>query len=131
MSRRRSIIPDAARATHDQFHFSPATQVDGTIWCSGVIGTGSGGSVPGDPREEFRNAFRALADTLAEADASLADVVEMTTFHTDMPDSLGHFLAVKDEFIAAPYPAWTAIGCTALAVPGARVEIKATAVVDR
>jgi enamine deaminase RidA (YjgF/YER057c/UK114 family) len=32
--------------------------------------------------------------------------------------------------IADPYPAWTAIGCTGLAIPGARVEVKVTAVVD-
>ena len=36
-------------------------------------------------------------------------------------------LKVKDEFVSEPWPAWTAIGITELAVPGARVEIRATA----
>lgn len=131
MSRRRPIVPESARSSYDRFHFAPAMQVDDTIWCSGVIGTDDAGAVPSRRTDEFRNAFRALADTLAEAGASLADVVELTTFHTDLPDGMGDFLAVKDEFVAAPYPAWTAIGCTGLAIPGARVEIKAVAVVDR
>jgi enamine deaminase RidA (YjgF/YER057c/UK114 family) len=31
--------------------------------------------------------------------------------------------------LGEPFPAWTAIGCTALAIPGARAEVKATAVI--
>jgi enamine deaminase RidA (YjgF/YER057c/UK114 family) len=58
----------------------------------------------------------------------MADIVEMTSFHTDMPETLGTFMKVRDRSIQAPYPAWTAIGCTALAISGARVEIKVTAV---
>ena len=40
---------------------------------------------------------------------------------------LGTFMKIKDEYVAAPYPAWTAIGCTQLALPGALVEIRAQA----
>ncbi len=37
-----------------------------------------------------------------------------------------HFApAVKDRFVAEPYPAWTAIGISALAFAGALVEIRA------
>jgi len=70
------------------------------------------------------------AATLAEAGATMADIVDMTSFHTDMPDTLGEFMAARDAAIGDPYPAWTAIGCTALAIPGARVEVKVTAVID-
>ena len=56
----------------------------------------------------------------------MADVVEMTTYHTDMA-LLGTFMKIKDEYVAEPYPAWTAIGCTQLALPGALVEIRAQA----
>ena len=39
----------------------------------------------------------------------------------------GNFKKVKDEFVKEPFPAWTAIGCTELAVEGARVEIRVVA----
>jgi enamine deaminase RidA (YjgF/YER057c/UK114 family) len=33
-------------------------------------------------------------------------------------------MKVKDKYMQAPYPAWTAIGITELAFPGGLVEIK-------
>ena len=36
-------------------------------------------------------------------------------------------MAVRDEFLSEPWPAWTAIGITELAMPGAHVEIRVTA----
>jgi enamine deaminase RidA (YjgF/YER057c/UK114 family) len=36
-------------------------------------------------------------------------------------------MKVRDEFISAPWPAWTAIGVSELAVPGARVEVRVVA----
>ena len=50
-----------------------------------------------------------------------------TTFHVGLREHLGTFVKVKDRYIEAPYPAWTAIGVVELAVPGALVEIRATA----
>jgi enamine deaminase RidA (YjgF/YER057c/UK114 family) len=35
---------------------------------------------------------------------------------------------VRDSCFREPWPAWTAIGVSELAVPGAQVEIRATAV---
>jgi enamine deaminase RidA (YjgF/YER057c/UK114 family) len=64
---------------------------------------------------------------LIEACATMADVIEITTFHTSMED-LGLFAEVKARFLhTEPYPAWTGIGVSELALPGLRVEIKATA----
>jgi len=64
---------------------------------------------------------------LAAAKLGFSDVVEMTTFHVGLQQHLGTFLAVKDRYLTAPYPAWTAIGIVELAVPGALVEIRVTA----
>lgn len=44
-----------------------------------------------------------------------------------MQEHIGEFMKVRDEFISAPWPAWTAIGCVELAFPGARVEIRVIA----
>jgi len=123
------IIPPGQEGVYKSWHFAPAVRTGNTIYVSGVIGLGPDGKVPDDPAEEFANAFAQLASTLEAAGASLADVVELTSFHVDMADTLGPFVAAKDAVIGEPYPAWTAIGCTALAVPRGRAEVKATAVV--
>jgi enamine deaminase RidA (YjgF/YER057c/UK114 family) len=36
-------------------------------------------------------------------------------------------MKVKDHYMKAPYPSWTAIGITELAFPGGLVEIKVIA----
>ena len=64
---------------------------------------------------------------LAHAGASFDDVVELTTYHVGLADHIERFRRVKDDFVGEPYPAWTAIGISALVVPGALVEIRATA----
>jgi enamine deaminase RidA (YjgF/YER057c/UK114 family) len=124
------IIPPGQERVYQSWHFAPAVRTGNTIYVSGVIGMGPDGKVPEDPAEEFAAAFEQLAGTLAAGGASLDDIVEMTTFHVDMADTLGAFVAAKDAVITDPYPAWTAIGCTELAVPGGRAEVKATAVVN-
>jgi enamine deaminase RidA (YjgF/YER057c/UK114 family) len=122
--------------SYERFHFAPAVKVAGpggagtTIYVSGVIGTGADGRVPEHPSDEFANAFTQLASTLEAAGASMADVVELTSFHVSMSETLGDFLAAKDAAVGEPYPAWTAIGCTELAIPKARAEVKATAVIS-
>ncbi len=124
------IIPPGSERTYERFHFAPATRVGDTVYCSGVIGA-DGATVPDDPADEFAAAFAALGDVLAAAGGTLADIVEMTSYHVDLAEHLGAFMAAKDAAISEPYPAWTAIGTTGLAIPGARVEIKATAHIPR
>ena len=68
-----------------------------------------------------------MREILETAGGTLADVVEMTTYFTSMAD-LPIFAKVKERFFTTtPYPAWTGIGVNELALPGLRVEIKATA----
>ncbi len=128
MTDRKAIIPAGSEKSYERFQFAPAFQVGDTIYVSGVIGRDADGGAPEDPSVEFQLVFDGLATALAAAGAGLDDIVDMTSFHTDMPNTLGAFMKAKSEVFAEPYPAWTAIGCTALAMPGARVEVKATAV---
>ena len=122
------IIPDGAESTYRRFGFAPAYRVGDTVYVSGVIGRGADGTVPADATEEFTAAFEQLAHVLRAAGATMADVVDLTTFHVDLNATIGAFMAVKGRYVAEPYPAWTAIGCSALAAPGARSEVKAVAV---
>jgi len=121
------VNPSASKALYDRFHFSQAVKSNGLLVCSGQIGSGAGGAVPADLTEEFRNAWNAVKRVLDEGGASFADVVEYTTFHVGLQKTMGTFMKVRDEFIKAPWPAWTAIGITELAIPGAHVEIRVIA----
>jgi enamine deaminase RidA (YjgF/YER057c/UK114 family) len=123
----RRIIPASQKALYDNFHFAPAV-VDGqNLRCSGVVGMNPDGSVPEDPETQFTQAFQAIGEVLAEAGAEFSDITEMTTFHIGMRQHMGAFSRVRERFIEEPYPAWTAVGTTELALPGALVEIRVTA----
>jgi enamine deaminase RidA (YjgF/YER057c/UK114 family) len=121
------ILPEAMRRTYEGFHFAPAQRHAGVVYCSGQIGTGAGGKIPDDAEEEFRNAWNMVGAILSEANLDYANIIEFTSYHVDLQTHLPAFMKVKDEFIKEPYPAWTAIGITELAVPGARVEIRVRA----
>lgn len=129
MTSRGPIVPAGQESSYERFHFAPAFRVGDTVYVSGVIGRGPDGAVPADPADEFRATFAELASTLAAAGASIGDVVELTSFHVDLSE-VAAFAVAKDEVMGEPYPAWTAIGCTGLLIPGARAEVKATAVVS-
>ena len=122
-----SVVTDSGQFVYDNFHFSEATRSNGFLLCSGVIGTGKNGGVPEDLKEEFRNAWTGIGRLLAACDIGYADIVEYTTYHVGLQAHIADFMSVRDEFLAEPWPAWTAIGITELAVPGAHVEIRVTA----
>ena len=121
------ILPDADKRSYERFHFAPAVRTEGLVLCSGQIGLDSSGHVPAEPAEEFRNAWRAVGRVLEEAGLGFDDIVEYTTYHVGLQAHLQTFMAVRDEFIGPPWPAWTAIGVAELAVPGARVEVRVSA----
>lgn len=121
------ILPEANRRAYERFHFAPAIRSNGLIICSGVIGSGTSGAVPKDAVEEFENAFRAIGKILDAADATFDNVVDVTSYHVGLQDHLAAFMQVRDEYFSPPWPTWTAIGVSELAVPGARVEIRVVA----
>ena len=127
MGKRRAIVPKGMEFYYDQFHFAPAVRDGKTLYCSGQIGwAGPGHKPPADPKEQFKLAFENLRQVLEAGGAGFEDVVEITTFHVGM-EHINTFGAVKSDYLKEPYPAWTAIGVSALAVPGLYVEIRATA----
>ena len=121
------VIPKGQEVLYDRFHFAPAVKDRDRLFCSGVIGIGPDGKCAPDPETQFRQAFESLGAVLREAGASFSDVVELTTFHVGLQQNMRTFAKVKDEYLRKPYPAWTAIGVTELAMPGGLVEIRAIA----
>jgi enamine deaminase RidA (YjgF/YER057c/UK114 family) len=123
----KPVVPHGFRVKYDKWHFSPAVESGGFLFVSGCTGAGPDGSISGNTRQQFRQAFRNVELALAEAGLSYADVVEMVSYHVELEENFQDFVLVKDEFVAEPYPAWTAVGVSSLAAEGALVEIKATA----
>ena len=64
----------------------------------------------------------------------MADVVEMTSFHVardrkEFRARLGPVLRVHREFFKDHYPAWTAVGTSALFSADAPMELRAEAII--
>ena len=128
MSERQSIVPSGMEAVYNDIHYSPAVRVGRTIYISGQIGRDDQLAVISDNEAQIVQAFENLKLVVEAAGATMEDIVDLTTFHTDMRD-LRLFMSVRDRYLTTDYPAWTAIGVSALGgVPGLIVEIKAIAV---
>ncbi len=126
------VVPAGHEQLYAEWHIAPAVRVGDNLWCSGVIGTRPDGSVPEDLDDELEQAFDNLAHVPQAAGANLGDVVDLLTFHLDLAEQVPVFMRVRDRRLREPWPAWTAIGAAQLGggLPGVRVEIKATAVVE-
>ena len=121
-------------ALYEQYHFSPAYRAGDFVFLSGVVAEAPGDS-PATPeayQAELHKAFSAIKMTLAAAGARFDQVVKLTTFHVfdsphfdgDKGAHIGAFMAVKDEYLPAPYTAWTAIGISELFPDRGLVEIE-------
>ena len=121
------VTPAGMESYYTNFHFAPAIKDGDRLFCSGQLGNGADNVIADDPETQFTQAFENVKAVLETAGASFDDVVELTTFHVGLRENLGAFMKVKDRYMTEPYPAWTAIGITELAFPGALVEIKVIA----
>ena len=127
MQRFEVIVPDAMRPHYEALHFAPAVKEGGHLYCSGMLGLGPDGAPIGDPEAQFTQIFESIKDLLSLAGATLGDILEVTSYHVNLGKHLQTFVKVKEQYIPAPYPAWTAVGVNELALPGALVEVKVVA----
>ena len=108
--------------------YSQAVKLGDTVYLSGQIPLvpESMALVEGDMQAHIRRVFDNLQAVARAAGGSLADVVKLNVFLTD----LGHFPLVNEvmaEYFNAPYPARAAVGVAALP-KGAAVEMDAVVV---
>jgi len=87
---------------------------------------GRDGAVRLDIRAQTRSVIENVRDILAAAGASLADVVEVSTFLVSMDDFQG-YNEVYGEFFGYQGPARTTVAVAALPHPHLLIEIKAVA----
>ncbi|SAK51194.1 endoribonuclease L-PSP [Caballeronia fortuita] len=127
---RKAIVPAAMQAVYEKIRYAPAVKAGNTIYVSGQIGRDANMQLIEDREAQIVQAFENLKLVLEEAGASLSDVVDVTTFHTDMRD-LPLFMQVRERYLNThPLPAWTAVGAHMLGgAAGYIVEIKAVAVI--
>jgi len=125
----QAIIPAASQADVDANKFSPGLIVDGWLHIAGQIGVGPDGKPPIEPADQARLAFESIGRILSQAGATFSNLVTLTTYHVgDVSTNPEWFNPVKDDFITeAPFPAWTSVGVTSLAISGAVLEISAIA----
>lgn len=103
--------------------YSQAMKVGSTVYLSGQIPLDPQTMelVQGDMRAQIERTFRNLRAVAGAAGGSLADIVRLTVYLTD----LSHFALVNEvmaSFFSEPYPARAAIGVAALP-KGAGIEI--------
>jgi enamine deaminase RidA (YjgF/YER057c/UK114 family) len=126
MTAPQPIFPKDRHPLYDAHRYSAAIRSGDLLFVSGQVGSRPDGSAEPDYPAQVRQAFANLEATLAAAGASLKDIVDVTSFHTDPETQITAFMAIKDEvFPEAPYPNWTAVGVSWLA--GFDFEIKVIA----
>jgi enamine deaminase RidA (YjgF/YER057c/UK114 family) len=112
---------DDERRFQEEWGYSDAIIVGDTIYLSGVVvGQREGESL----EAAYDRAYRRIGAILARAGASWADVVDITTYHTDVTVQMPAIVAVHRRYVAAPFPAWTAIDVDRLIPERGITEIK-------
>ncbi|MDP9836801.1 enamine deaminase RidA (YjgF/YER057c/UK114 family) [Neorhizobium huautlense] len=126
MTKRQAIFPEGRHALYEEHGYSAAVRSGELLFVSGQVGSRTDGSPEPDFEAQVRLAFNNLIAVLKAAGATLDDVIDVTTFHTDPKGQFDTVLKVKAEmFSEAPYPAWTAVGINWLS--GFDFEIKVIA----
>ena len=127
---REHFAPQGSEAAYHDWYYTPVLKVGEMVIVSGIPAAGSGSY-----EDKVRRMFVALQEQLELAGSSLSDVVELTSFHVQPTDAISfqtefaRFAPIHKEFFPAHYPAWSAVGTTALLAPGAVVELRAVAVI--
>jgi reactive intermediate/imine deaminase len=128
VARRREIdVPGQAKPIS---HYAHAVLAEGQLlFVSGVVPVDRQGRLVGggDVVAQARAVFANLGAVLAAAGATLADVVKVTIFLTDVDDR-PRINPVREEVFGAVRPASTLVEVSRLAVEGARLEVEAIAV---
>jgi reactive intermediate/imine deaminase len=110
-------------------HYTDAVRAGDLVFVSGCVPVDELGHLVGgdDIVEQARQTFRNVGDVLAAAGARHRDVVKVTIFLTDVDDRPS-INPVRQEFFGDTRPASTLVEVSRLAIPGAKIEVEAIAV---
>ena len=128
MTRRIELKPDWPRAEGQSF--AQGVRVGDTVYVSGQTSVDPEGNVlhTGDMRAQAQQTFRNISAVLADAGATMADIVKITCYVTDIDLYPGYAEARAEAFPDSP-PASATVSTPALVHPDMLVEVDAVAVV--
>jgi 2-iminobutanoate/2-iminopropanoate deaminase len=111
-------------------HYTDAVVAGDLLFVSGLIGVDRHGALVGgdDVVAQARQVFANMRAVLDEAGCSFEDVVKVTVYLTDVDDR-PKINPVRQEVFGDARPASTLVEVSRLAVPGAKVEIEAVALI--
>ena len=108
-------------------HYTDAVRAGDLLFVSGCVPVdGEGRLVPGDIVAQTRQVFANIEAVLRAAGAGFGDVVKVTVFLVDIDDRPA-VNTVRQAIFGETRPASTLVEVSNLAVPGARLEIEAVA----
>jgi reactive intermediate/imine deaminase len=115
---------------YEPYRISQAMRVGDLVFVSGQAAIDEDGSLVGvgDFDAQAELVFRNLARVLEAAGSSLADVVKVTIYLTDMAN-FPKIVELRGKWFTEPYPADTIVEVTSLALPELEIEIEAIGVV--
>jgi 2-iminobutanoate/2-iminopropanoate deaminase len=113
-------------------HYTDAVRAGDLVFVSGCVPVDADGRLVGggDVVAQARPTLTNVGAVLAAAGCSFADVAKVTVFLTDVDDRT-RINPVRQEFFGHSRPASTLVEVTRLAIPGAKIEVEAVAVVPR
>ncbi len=114
-----------ARAGQEQLGYADAVIAGDMIYLSGIVA----GQRPGETSLEpaFERVFREIGQILGRAGASFGDIVDMTSYHTDVVGQIEAMSAAQKKLLGSPPPAWTAVQVVRLLPDGGIAEVKVVA----
>ena len=124
---RRSASPALAEPIS---HYTDAVRAGELLFVSGFVPVDGEGRLVGgdDVVAQARQVLANLGAVLAAAGATFADVVKVTVYLTDIADR-ARINPVRQEAFGDARPASTLVEVSALAFPGAKLEIEAVALI--
>ena len=110
-------------------HYTDAVRAGDLLFVSGVVPVDDEGRLVGgdDVVAQARAVFETMRLVLAAAGARPEDVVKVTVFLTDVDDRPA-INPVRQAFFGNARPASTLVEISRLAIPGAKIEVEAVAV---
>jgi 2-iminobutanoate/2-iminopropanoate deaminase len=122
-----------ARGVYDPPGYSQLVKVTGSrslLFLAGQVPYDADGRAAhrGDFLAQARNVFGAIKAHVEAAGGTLADVVKITTYVTDVRYRLD-FRVVRDEFFGQRGPASTMVEVSSLSHPDYMIEVEAIAVI--
>jgi 2-iminobutanoate/2-iminopropanoate deaminase len=111
-------------------HYTDAVRAGGLLFVSGCVPVDSEGRLVGEDEvvAQARQVFANVGAVLDAGGSSFADVVKVTVYLTDVDDR-PKINPVRQEFFGDARPASTLVEVRRLAIPGAKIEVEAVAVV--